>query len=169
MYLKRHLKMKNKTVYLKDYQKPLFEVTNLSLQVDLYDDHALVRSDLALKRQHPGALILHGDDLELVSLAMNAQQLGTKEYSLQDGNLILEHCPDEVSLQVVTCIQPQKNTQLSGLYRSRGLFCTQCESEGFRRITFYPDRPDVLSIYTTRISADKAKYPLIFLLWWRDN
>ena len=84
MYLKRHLKMKNKTVYLKDYQKPLFEVTNLSLQVDLYDDHALVRSDLALKRQHPGALILHGDDLELVSLAMNAQQLGTKEYSLQD-------------------------------------------------------------------------------------
>ena len=75
--------------------------------------------------------------------------------------MILEHCPDEVSLQVVTRIQPQKNTQLSGLYRSRGLFCTQCESEGFRRITFYPDRPDVLSIYTTRISADKAKYPVL--------
>lgn len=153
--------MKNKTIYLKNYQLPAFAVTSMSLQFDLFDDHALVRSDMVLQRQHPGALILNGDGLELVSIAMNTQQLDASEYRLLDGDLILDDCPAELSLRIVTRIRPQDNTQLSGLYRSRELFCTQCESEGFRRITFFPDRPDVLSIYTTRISADKAKYPVL--------
>ena len=153
--------MKNKTIYLKDYQPPTFAVTRIALQFDLYDDHALVTNDMVLQRRHSGILTLNGDGLELVSIAMNARQLGPDDYRLLDGDLILDDCQSELTLRIVTRIRPQDNTQLSGLYRSRGLFCTQCESEGFRRITFFPDRPDVLSIYTTRISADKTKYPVL--------
>ncbi len=153
--------MKNKTVYLKDYHEPAFAVTSIALQFDLFDDHALVTNDMMLQRQHPGALLLNGDDLELVSIAMNTQPLDASEYRLLDGDLILDDCLAELSLRIVTRIRPQDNTQLSGLYRSRALFCTQCESEGFRRITFFPDRPDVLSVYTTRITADKVNYPVL--------
>ena len=153
--------MKNKTVYLKDYQKPNFAVASIALQFDLFDTHALVTNDMVLQREHAGALILNGDGLELVSIALNAEPLDAGAYRLLDGDLIVDECPEEFSLQIVTRIRPQENTQLSGLYRSRALFCTQCESEGFRRITFFPDRPDVLSLYTTRISADKAKYPVL--------
>lgn len=86
---------------------------------------------------------------------MNGQKLDQSEYILQPDALIIENCPDELTLNIVTRIYPQKNTQLSGLYRSNHLFCTQCEAEGFRRITYFLDRPDVLTTYTTRISAEK--------------
>lgn len=92
---------------------------------------------------------------------MNGQKLDQSEYILQPDALIIENCPDELTLNIVTRIYPQKNTQLSGLYRSNHLFCTQCEAEGFRRITYFLDRPDVLTTYTTRISAEKKQYPIL--------
>ena len=153
--------MPDTTIYLKNYQPPAFQVETVNLNFDLYDDHALVSSTLKLKRQHEGVLHLYGDELELVSLHMNDQKLDESSYALNDDALIIDQCPDELSLTIVTRIQPQNNTQLSGLYRSNHLFCTQCEAEGFRRITYFPDRPDVLATYTTRITADKKQYPVL--------
>ncbi|MGL5742479.1 MAG: aminopeptidase N [Legionella sp.] len=153
--------MPNSTVYLKDYQAPFFAVDTVNLNFDLYDDHALVSSELKLMRQHEGALHLYGDELELVSVHLNGQKLQPSAYTLRPDALIIENCPDELTLNIVTRIYPQKNTRLSGLYRSNHLFCTQCEAEGFRRITYFLDRPDVLATYTTRISADKKHYPIL--------
>ncbi|MFJ1268440.1 aminopeptidase N [Legionella lytica] len=149
------------TIYLKNYQAPLFAVDTVNLNFDLYDDHALVSSELKLSRQHAGALHLYGEELELVSLHLNGQPLDASAYQLTEDGLIIENCPDELTLKIVTRIYPQNNTQLSGLYRSNHLFCTQCEAEGFRRITYFLDRPDVLATYTTRISADKKQYPIL--------
>ncbi|MCP0912809.1 aminopeptidase N [Legionella sp. 27cVA30] len=150
-----------KTIYRKDYQPPVFSVESIALDFDLYDDHALVTNQMQLKRQREGGLHLCGDELELLSIAMNGQGLAADAYELREGNLIIPICPDEFSLSIVTRIRPQDNTSLSGLYRSRQMFCTQCEAEGFRRMTFYPDRPDVLSIFTTKIHADKRQYPVL--------
>lgn len=153
--------MSTTTIYRKDYQPPAFTVERVALEFDLYDDHALVHNSMKLKRLHPGPLHLYGDEIELVSVHQDKKALSSESYQLQKGDFIMHHCPDEFSLTIVTRIRPQENTQLSGLYRSNHLFCTQCEAEGFRRITFFPDRPDVLTIYTTRITADKEKYPVL--------
>lgn len=153
--------MLDTTIYLKDYQAPSFAVDTVDLNFDLYDDHALVTCELKLIRQHAGPLHLYADELELVSVSMNGQKLTAEAYTLSAEALIIEDCPDALNLTTVTRIYPQNNTQLSGLYRSNHLFCTQCEAEGFRRITFFPDRPDVLASFTTRISADKKNYPIL--------
>ncbi|QEY50125.1 aminopeptidase N [Legionella longbeachae] len=153
--------MPNTTVFLKNYQAPFFKVDTVNLNFDLYDDHVLVSNELKLVRRHKGPLHLYGDELELVSLHLNGQKLEPSAYTLQSEALIIENCPDELTLTVVTRIYPQNNTKLSGLYRSNHLFCTQCEAEGFRRITYFPDRPDVLATYTTRITADKKQYPIL--------
>lgn len=153
--------MPDTTIFLKNYQAPSFAVETVDLNFDLYDDHALVTNKLKLIRQHDGALYLNGDELELISLHLNGMKLEPSDYTVQKDALIIEHCPDEVLLQIVTRIAPQNNTQLSGLYRSNHLFCTQCEAEGFRRITFFLDRPDVLAKYSTRICADKKQYPIL--------
>src|SRR5690606_4210927 len=122
--------MSDTTVYLKNYQSPFFTIETVNLNFDLYDDHALVRSELKLIRQHEGPLHLYGDELELVSVHMNGQKLDPSAYLLQPDALIIENCPNELILSIVTRIYPQNNTQLSGLYRSNHLFCTQCEAEG---------------------------------------
>ncbi|MFT4058841.1 MAG: aminopeptidase N [Legionella sp.] len=149
------------TIYLKDYQAPLFTIDSIYLDFDLHDDYALVRSELKLTRQHEGLLQLHGEELELVSVQLNGKELNASEYQVSPEALIIEHFPDQATLNIITRIYPQKNTQLSGLYRSNHLFCTQCEAQGFRRITYFLDRPDVLTAYTTRISADKKDYPIL--------
>jgi aminopeptidase N len=153
--------MPDTTVYLKDYQAPSFSIDTVNLSFDLYDDHALVSNKMTLTREHKGALHLYGDELELISVHLNGVILEPYEYTLTDDALVLEQCPDQMTLDIVTRIRPQENTQLSGLYRSNRLFCTQCEAEGFRRITYFLDRPDVLATYTTRISADKKLYPIL--------
>jgi aminopeptidase N len=153
--------MPQTTIYLKDYLPPAFNVDTVHLSFDLYDDHALVHSRLHLTRQHEGVLHLYGDELELISVAIDGKQLESHAYIIQDNDLIIEHCPAHMILDIVTRIKPQENTQLSGLYRSNNLFCTQCEAEGFRRITYFLDRPDVLATYTTRITADKKHYPIL--------
>ncbi|HAU1132968.1 TPA: aminopeptidase N [Legionella pneumophila] len=153
--------MPDTTIYLKNYQPPSFTVETVELNFDLYDDHALVNSTLKLTRQNDGALHLYGEELELIALHLNGRPLEYEKYVLTKDALIIEQCPDEIVLNIVTRIKPQENTQLSGLYRSNHLFCTQCEAEGFRRITYYLDRPDVLATFTTRITADKKQYPIL--------
>ncbi|STX52788.1 aminopeptidase [Legionella busanensis] len=153
--------MPDTTIFLKDYMPPNFLVENIYLNFELYDDYVLVENKMSLKRVHPGLLHLYGDELELISIALNNEPLTDKDYSHKNDDLLLNDCPEQFTLTIVTRIYPQKNSKLSGLYRSNQLFCTQCEAEGFRRITFYPDRPDVLSTFTTRITADKEKYPIL--------
>ena len=153
--------MPNTTVYLKNYQPPTFHVTTVDLNFELYDDHALVTNKMTVVRQYPGDLQLFGHDLELISIHMNNQLLKASDYKLSGEELLISTCPDEAFLTIVTRIRPQDNTALSGLYRSKDMFCTQCEAEGFRRMTYFCDRSDVLASYRTKIVADKAKFPVL--------
>lgn len=153
--------MSDGTTYLKNYQPSTFTAVTVDLDFDLHDDHVLVSNRMLLQRQCAGALRLYGDELALISVHLNEKPLLESAYRIDQGDLIIPDCPDEATLTVVTRIRPQANTTLSGLYRSNALFCTQCESHGFRRITFFLDRPDVLATYTTRISADRKRYPIL--------
>jgi len=169
--------MKNaqaRTTYLKDYQPPNFVIESTELDFDLYEDHATVVARLLFVR-NPGApdpeadsLVLHGQDQVLESIAIDDSKLGPADYSVDDDSLTLNgiaariaDSADRFYLTITSRIEPQKNTALEGLYKSRKMFCTQCEAEGFRRITYYLDRPDVMSKFTTTIRADKDKYPVL--------
>ena len=150
----------DQTIYLKDYQKPAFLVESIHLDIQVYDDHTIVDSTLVMKRQAAGELVLLGRDLELQSIQMNGQLLNAGQYQLDSEQLVITDAPDQVIVQTKVMIHPESNTQLEGLYKAGGLFVTQNEPEGFRKITFYPDRPDVLAEFTTRVEADK-KYPVL--------
>ncbi|UTO18383.1 MULTISPECIES: aminopeptidase N [Acinetobacter] len=150
----------DQTIYLKDYQKPSFLVESINLDIQVYDDHTIVDSILVMKRQASGALVLLGRDLELKSIQLNGKLLTADQYELDAEQLQITDAPDEVIIQTQVIIHPESNTQLEGLYKAGDLFVTQNEPEGFRKITFYPDRPDVLSVFTTRVEADK-KYPVL--------
>ena len=153
--------MSDVTTYLKNYKPSTFIATTVALNFDLFDDHALVSNRMQLQRQCEGDLHLYGDELELISIHLDDTPLPSTAYRMEKGDLIIPKCPDALMLTVVTRIRPQDNTKLSGLFRSNHLFCTQCESEGFRRMTYFLDRPDVLATFTTRITADKAHYPVL--------
>ena len=151
----------DQTVYLKDYQKPSFLVDSIHLDIQVYDEHSQVDAVLELTRQTDGDLVLLGRDLELKSLVLNGQQLSQEQYTLDAEQLVIRNAPNQIKLETSVIIHPESNTQLEGLYQAASdLFVTQNEPEGFRKITFYPDRPDVLSVFTTRVEADK-KYPVL--------
>ncbi|MEO3356590.1 aminopeptidase N [Acinetobacter haemolyticus] len=150
----------DQTIYLKDYQKPSFLVDSIHLDIQVYENHTIVDSTLVMKRQSAGSLILLGRDLELKSIQLNGQTLNSDQYCLDSEQLVIADAPDEVIVQTQVIIHPESNTQLEGLYKAGDLYVTQNEPEGFRKITFYPDRPDVLSVFTTRVEADK-KYPVL--------
>ncbi|MDR7016294.1 aminopeptidase N [Acinetobacter sp. 3657] len=150
----------DQTIYLKDYQKPSFLVESIHLDIQVYSDQTIVDSTLVMKRQAAGAMVLLGRDLELKSIQLNGQLLSADQYQLDEEQLVIADAPDEVILQTQVIIHPESNTQLEGLYKAGDLFVTQNEPEGFRKITFYPDRPDVLAEFTTRVEADK-KYPVL--------
>ena len=150
----------DQTIYLKDYQKPSFLVESIHLDIQLHDHQTFVNSTLVMKRQTAGELILLGRDLELKSVVLNGQLLTAEQYRLDSEQLVIIDAPDEVIIETQVIIHPESNTQLEGLYQAGDLFVTQNEPEGFRKITFYPDRPDVLSVFTTRVEADK-KYPVL--------
>ncbi len=151
---------------LADYRPPAWLVDHTRLDVDLHDDHARVTAELEVRRNPdradgPAELVLDGDHLELLSLRLDDRILGEGDYRLEDSRLTVPGVPERFTLTSVVRIHPESNTALEGLYRSNGMYCTQCEAEGFRRITFFPDRPDVLSRFTTTIHADRAAYPLL--------
>ena len=151
----------DQTIYLKDYQKPVFVVDSIDLNIQVYEDHTLVSSKLVMQRRTEGPLVLLGRDLELQSIRLNGQQLTEKDYQLDSEQLVITQAPDQAVIETVVKIHPETNTMLEGLYQaSSDLFVTQNEPEGFRKISFYPDRPDALSVFTTRVEADK-KYPVL--------
>ncbi len=154
-----------KTIYLKDYRPPDFLIDTTELRFELAEDHALVHSKLKLRRNARAdpraALKLDGQELELLAVALDDRPLLPQQYLLADELLTINSVPDEFYFSCTTRIKPQDNTSLEGLYKSQSMFCTQCEAQGFRKITYYLDRPDVMSVFTTRIVADTKKYPVL--------
>jgi aminopeptidase N len=151
------------TIYLKDYTPPPFLVERVHLDVDIRADDALVRATLAVRRNPASKaaaapLELDGDELELVSLSVDGKDF---QHEVKSETLTLRGVPDAFTLETVTRIVPQKNTKLEGLYATKAGFVTQCEAQGFRRITWFVDRPDNLAVYTVTVRADKAKYPVL--------
>ncbi|MGL5287507.1 MAG: aminopeptidase N, partial [Aeromonas sp.] len=147
--------------YRLDYQVPHYLIDTLDLDVLLDDHHTRVTAISRVRRQgeHNEPLRLDGESMTLVSVSVDGRAF--ENYRELPGQLELTQLPAEFVLTIVTEIDPVANTALEGLYKSGDAFCTQCEAEGFRRITFYQDRPDVLARYSTRITADKAKYPYL--------
>ncbi|EGR0067133.1 aminopeptidase N [Vibrio parahaemolyticus] len=146
--------------YRKDYQAPSHTITDIDLTFDLYDNDTIVTalSKVVQKGESP-TLELDGEGLELRSVKVDGEDWAHHE--VKEASLVLSDLPAEFELEIITKIDPEANTALEGLYKSGGAFCTQCEAEGFRRITYYLDRPDVLAKYTTKVIADKATYPYL--------
>ncbi|MEJ2443576.1 MAG: aminopeptidase N [Exilibacterium sp.] len=154
------------TIYLKDYRAPDYLIDKTELSFDLREDLTRVVSRLTMRRNpQAGAgaapLVLHGQDMELLEVSVDDRPLTAEQYQLDAETLTVEAVPKAFVLTCTTLIKPQENTSLEGLYKSRTLFCTQCEAQGFRKITYYLDRPDVMSEFTTSIEADKDRYPVL--------
>ncbi len=149
-----------KTIYLKDYSPYPFTIENLDLNFDIHDGYTIVTAKSKWIRTNPKAkdIFLNGEDLELLSVKINDKEI--TNYTKNDVSLRIPCPSDSFTLEIETKIYPEKNTRLEGLYNSGGTYCTQCEAEGFRRITYYPDRPDVLTVFTVRIETDR-KYPVL--------
>ncbi|CDG81645.1 aminopeptidase N [Janthinobacterium agaricidamnosum] len=152
------------TIYRKDYTPPSFLVDSVELGFDLDPARTVVANRIRMHRNPAAvsrAIELHGEHIELVRVTMNGKVLKASQYKLTPTGLTIPKAPDEVMLDIETLLAPQQNTTLSGLYVSNNNFFTQCEAEGFRRITFFPDRPDVMAKYTVMLRADKEKYPVL--------
>ncbi|QEA40447.1 aminopeptidase N [Pistricoccus aurantiacus] len=156
-----------KPTHLSDYRPPAYRATHTELTFDL-DSHATrVKARLHLERHPERAqeddlpLELKGAKLELSSIAIDGQALEPGEYQVDDKGLTVPKVPTRFHLDTEVVINPQANTALEGLYQSNGMFCTQCEAQGFRRITFYPDRPDVMATFSTTVVGDKASLPIL--------
>ena len=155
------------TIYLKDYTPPAWLVDMVDLHVAIHEGHAEVRARLACRRNPQGAggaLVLNGEELALQAVSLDGAALDPSRYALADETLVIANTdstplPDAFVLETVVRIDPDNNTQLSGLYRSKDGYFTQCESEGFRRITFFPDRPDVMARYSCTVEADRERFP----------
>ncbi|WP_374000206.1 aminopeptidase N [Bdellovibrio bacteriovorus] len=154
--------MKQEKIYLKDYKAPAFTVDSVNLDFNLNEDFCRVVAKSQLRRTEAGAALhLNGEDLKLISIKINDKALTADQYQITAEELIVPSVPDSFTLEIETELQPQNNTSLEGLYKSNGIFCTQCEAQGFRKITFFFDRPDVMTSYSVTIEADKLKYPVL--------
>ena len=153
-------------IRLENYRPPDWLVETVALDIALHPTRSRVRSKLKLKPNPQAAsaapLMLDGDELNLVSIKLDGKELNPDTFTATLDRLTIPQPPQrEFVLEIETVVDPTNNTQLMGLYRSSGTYCTQCEPEGFRRITYFPDRPDVMAIYTTRIEADKDEAPVL--------
>ena len=148
-------------IALADYQAPDYRTVNTDLIFDIHDGVTEVTSTLDIQRQTPegSVLQLDGQELELVSVELDGRLLSSNEFQIDNEQLILRDLQDQHQLRIVTRIHPEQNTALEGLYRSSKMYCTQCEAQGFRKITYYQDRPDVLAKFRTTIIADGVRYP----------
>ncbi len=150
-----------KPIHLADYAAPAFRVDEVDLHFALDPAATIVTAQLSLRRHAPGPLVLDGRNMELRALKVNGEILGANGYTLTDDTLTIHDAPDSLTLESVVQIRPDQNTELSGLYMSGTGFFTQCEPEGFRKITYFPDRPDVMARYTVTLEADKTAYPVL--------
>jgi len=153
-------------IRLQDYRPPDWLVDTMHLDVSLHPTASRVRARLALRPNSetgaPAPVVLDGDGLNLVSVSIDGVPLPKEAFVATPDRLTISQAPPgPFRLEIETLVDPSANTQLSGLYRSSGVYCTQCEAEGFRRITYFPDRPDVMAVYNTRIEADKAEAPVL--------
>ncbi len=156
----------HKTVYLKDYRSPDYLIETAMLEFELDEARTRVRSLMTAVCNHDRCegihpLVLNGRDLALKSITLDGRPLSRHDYMLDRESLTILPVPDRFTIEIETEINPAANTELSGLYLSGGNFCTQCEAEGFRKITFYPDRPDVMARFFTTIIANKKKFPVL--------
>lgn len=155
------------TIRLEEYQPSPYGIESVNLNFDLEPEATLVTSNLRIFRREgvraDTPLELHGDELELVSIMVDGELAKSSIYSIDEDGLTITGVPDadRFDLEIVTRVNPTTNKKLMGLYRTSGNFCTQCEAEGFRRITYYLDRPDVLSVFTVRLEADRKLSPLL--------
>ena len=152
--------------YLADYRPPSFLISTVALEFDLQTTHTAVRARIAFNRNPQAAdpaapLELAGEALELIHIALNDVPLGPERYTLDSAQLSIAGVPEHFTLTTTVHIYPERNTQLMGLFASRNGYFTQCEAEGFRRLTFYLDRPDVMACFTTTIHADRTRFPVL--------
>ncbi|HBO58395.1 MAG TPA: aminopeptidase N, partial [Alphaproteobacteria bacterium] len=158
--------MEKKIKYLKDYKKPDYKIRTVDLTFDLDEQNTVVKSVLHLVADYDvpkggHSLVLDGRELELKSIKIDGDPVDERAYKLDDESLTIYNPPADFKLEIETVIHPKANTKLEGLYVSNGTFCSQNEPEGFRRITYFLDHPDVMSVYTTTLIADKSKYPVM--------
>ncbi len=152
----------SKTIFLNEYKKPDFLINHVDLKFELKEEQTRVLSSLKLKRQVSGeSLVLMGEGLELGDVKIDNTLLDVSLYEVTETTLTVFDVPDVFTLEIETFVKPQENFSLEGLYKSSGNYCTQCEAEGFRKITYFLDRPDVMALFTTTIIADKEKYPVL--------
>ncbi len=147
-----------KTIYLKDYTPPPYMVEHIDLRFEIFDGRTVVHAKTHYARNTGGVLFLNGEDLKLISIKMDGADISPE---IAENGLTLSPDKDKFVLEVVTEIKPEENTRLEGLYCSNGTYCTQCEAEGFRRITYYQDRPDVMTTFTVRVEADEKSCPVL--------
>lgn len=155
-----------KVIYRKDYQPPEYWIDQTDLTFDLFESHAIVTAQLHIRRNNDRAnsdtlppLVLVGEQVELQALSIDGNP--TTDYQVAGNTLTIQPTATQFILETQCRIEPQNNTSLEGLYKSNGMFCTQCEAEGFRRITYYLDRPDVMAVFSTKVIADKQQYPIL--------
>jgi len=155
--------MQPKEKFLKDYKAPAFQITEVELEFFIYDEYVDVLNVMTIKKEDKDAKDLKLDtlDLELLDIYLNDLKLNEQRYSIDKEELTIYNVPSLFFVTIKNRIYPDKNTELEGLYRSGDILCTQCEPEGFRRITPFIDRPDVMARYTTTIVADKEKFPVL--------
>jgi aminopeptidase N len=151
-----------KTIYLKDYTPAPYKVAHVNLSFELLEDKTIVQSEVQYIKNPASestALVLNGQDQTILSVEID--NIPFHRYKVADNKMTITDAGDQFTLMIRSEIDPASNTALEGLYKSQGTYCTQCEAEGFRRITFFQDRPDVLSTFTVRIEGDKSKYPVL--------
>lgn len=149
--------------YRKDYKPSVYHIRHIRLSFDLREHETLVTNMMEVERDAlcNEPLILNGEHQELFSLKLNGEHIDRNNYQWNETSLTLQQLPEEFTLEIVSRIHPESNTSCEGLYKTAGTFCTQCEPNGFRKMTFYLDRPDVMSLFTTKIIADKKRYPVL--------
>ena len=154
----------NNTIYLSDYQAPEFQIEDTKLTFTLGEEGTEVHSILSIKRSNPenkAPLVLNAESMEVVTVSIDGEELNHSHWNHSEDLLTIETQANGFILSCTNRIHPEKNTSLNGLYQSRTMFCSQCEPHGFRRITPYLDRPDVLSKFQVKVIGDKDKYPVL--------
>jgi aminopeptidase N len=154
-----------KAIFLKEYTQPAYWIDQVELRFELDEEQTRVLSRLEIRRNESSTaartLVLDGEQLQLGAISLDDRELDPDEFECLENELCISQVPDAFVLEIETFIKPQQNTSLEGLYKSSENFCTQCEAEGFRKITYYLDRPDVMAMFTTTIVADRIKYPVL--------
>jgi aminopeptidase N len=160
------MKSNLQTIYLKDYRAPAYLVETVALHVELAPTQTRVRATLQLSvnpesSEERPSLSLYGRQLKLLSIKLDNRDLTVDEYEVDSEGLTVSTVPESFLLETLVEINPEANTALEGLYRASEIFCTQCEAQGFRKITFYPDRPDVMARFTVTLVGDRETNPVL--------